>query len=284
MNNPLPSDLAATVQNALAEDIGSGDVSAQLISNSCHAQAQVISRESAVLCGCAWFDEVFRQLAAQVHIDWQAQDGDNISAKQVICSLSGPAAALLTGERTALNFLQLLSATATQTHRYVQAVAGTGVKILDTRKTLPGLRRAQKYAVCCGGGVNHRLGLYDAFLIKENHILAAGSITQAVAAARQQATDLIIEVEIETLAQIEEALASGVKQLLLDNFALPQLREAVALVQGRAQLEVSGGITVETLRAVAETGIDFISVGALTKDVKAIDFSMRILEICSLSE
>lgn len=284
MNNPLPSDLATTVQNALDEDIGSGDVTAQLVSSTCHAQAQVISRESAVLCGCAWFDEVFRQLAAQVYIDWQVKDGANVSAKQVVCTLSGPAAALLTGERTALNFLQLLSATATQTHRYVQAVVGTGVKILDTRKTLPGLRRAQKYAVRCGGGVNHRLGLYDAFLIKENHILAAGSITQAVAAARQQAADLTIEVEIETLAQIEEALASGVKQLLLDNFALPQLREAVALVQGRAQLEVSGGITVETLRAVAETGIDFISVGALTKDVKAIDFSMRILEIRSLSE
>jgi nicotinate-nucleotide pyrophosphorylase (carboxylating) len=237
----------------------------------------VISREQAILCGTAWFEAVFRQIDNQVQIRWHVQDGETIKPDQLLCDLIGPARALLTGERTALNFLQLLSGTATEVQRYVKAISGTSTRLLDTRKTLPGLRRAQKYAVRCGGGTNHRMGLYDAFLIKENHILAAGTITKAVAAARHQAAHLPIEVEVETLEQVREALQAGADSLLLDNFKLPQLREAVTLVQGQIKLEASGGVTLENIRAIAQTGVDFISVGAITKDVRAVDLSMRVL-------
>ncbi len=265
----------STVEIALAEDVGSGDITAQLIAADTQAKAQVISREQAVLCGTAWFDEVFKQLNSQIQTKWHAQDGETINADQLLCELTGQARTLLTGERTALNFLQLLSGTATEVQRYVKAISGTKACVLDTRKTLPGLRQAQKYAVRCGGGTNHRMGLYDAFLIKENHILAAGSITQAVTTAR--AAHLPIKVEIETIEQIKEALAVGVDGLLLDNFSLPQLREAVALVQNQVKLEASGNVTLESIRAIAETGVDFISVGAMTKNVRAVDLSMRML-------
>jgi nicotinate-nucleotide pyrophosphorylase (carboxylating) len=277
MNKPqLPSDLVETVKRALAEDVGSGDITAQLIATDTQAKAQVISRQQAILCGTAWFDEVFKQLDNQIQIVWYEKDGEAISPNQKLCDLIGNARALLTGERTALNFLQLLSSTATQVQQYVKAIEGTQTQILDTRKTIPGLRQAQKYAVRCGGGTNHRMGLYDAFLIKENHIMAAGSITKAIAAAKHHANQLPIEIEVETLEQIKEALKAGANSLLLDNFTLPQLREAVALVQNQVKLEASGGITLETIRAIAETGVDFISVGTLTKNIQAIDLSMRV--------
>jgi len=282
MNKPqLPSDLVETVKHALAEDVGSGDITAQLIAADTQAQTQVISREQAILCGTAWFDEVFKQLNHQIQITWHVQDGEIVSPNQKLCDLTGNARALLTGERTALNFLQLLSSTATQVQQYVKAIDGTKTQILDTRKTIPGLRQAQKYAVRCGGGTNHRMGLYDAFLIKENHIVAAGSITKAIATARHHTNQLPIEVEVETLEQIKEALQAGTNRLLLDNFTLPQLREAVALVQNQVKLEASGGIMLESIRAIAETGVDFISVGTLTKNVQAIDLSMRVQEIAN---
>jgi nicotinate-nucleotide pyrophosphorylase (carboxylating) len=276
-NQQLPSDIIESVQRALAEDVGSGDITAHLIGAETVAKAQVISREHAVLCGTAWFDEVFRQFESEVQITWHVQDGDTVKPDQLLCELMGSARALLTGERAALNFLQLLSGTATKVQRYVNAISGTRARLLDTRKTLPGLRSAQKYAVRCGGGTNHRMGLYDAFLIKENHILAAGSITKAVAAARRYAAHLPVEVEVETLEQVGEALEAGADSLLLDNFSLPQLREAVALVQGRVKLEASGGVTLESLGAIAKIGVDFISIGAITKDVRAVDLSMRVL-------
>jgi len=275
----LPNDLVDTVQRALAEDISSGDINAQLVSIEKIAKAQVICRESAVLCGIPWFNEVFKQLDKTIQIEWQVQDGDMLTANQLICRLEGKARTLLSGERTALNFLQLLSGTATTTKRYVTQIQQTHAQILDTRKTIPNLRGAQKYAVRCGGGQNHRMGLYDAFLIKENHIIAAGSIRQAVEIARKISPHLLIEVEVENFAQIEESLAIGVERLLLDNFDIIQLKAAVALVQGRTKLEASGGITEDTLTAIAETGIDYISIGVITKDVKAVDFSMRIKEV-----
>ena len=272
----LPDDIKDTVRRALAEDIGSGDLTAALIPASTRARASVITRERAVLCGSAWFDEVFRQLDTAVSTTWAAKDTDSIQANQIVCRLHGPARAILSGERMALNFLQLLSDTATQTRRYVDAVSGTHTKVLDTRKTIPGLRRAQKYAVTCGGGQNHRMGLYDGILIKENHILAAGSIARAVQQAKTSATEGIpIEVEVENLDQLRDALAAGVDRLLVDNFSLQSLKAAVAQTRGRATIEASGGITLENVRTMAETGVDYISVGALTKDVKAIDLSMR---------
>lgn len=272
----LPDDIKDTVRRALAEDIGSGDLTAALIPASTRARASVITRERAVLCGSAWFDEVFRQLEPAVSTTWAAKDADSIQANQIVCRLHGPARAILSGERMALNFLQLLSDTATQTRRYVDAVSGTHTKVLDTRKTIPGLRRAQKYAVTCGGGQNHRMGLYDGILIKENHILAAGSIARAVQQAKTSATEGIpIEVEVENLDQLRDALAAGVDRLLVDNFSLQSLKAAVAQTRGRATIEASGGITLENVRTMAETGVDYISVGALTKDVKAIDLSMR---------
>jgi nicotinate-nucleotide pyrophosphorylase (carboxylating) len=235
----------------------------------------VISREPAVICGTAWFDEVFRTLDPQVQVQWHVRDGDAVEPEQKLCALDGPARALLSGERTALNFLQTLSGTATRAHQYAKAVAGTKAKVLDTRKTVPGLRLAQKYAVRCGGCHNHRMGLYDAILIKENHILAAGSVTQAVAAARRIAAGKTVEVEVETLHELREALAAGAENILLDNFSVEDMTRAVAITQGRAKLEASGGINLDNIRRIAETGVDFISVGSITKDVRAIDLSMR---------
>lgn len=275
MIGELPENISECVRRALAEDVGSGDLTAQLVPPGTQAQVHVISREAAVLCGSAWFDEVFRQLDATIHVAWQARDGDRIAANQTLCRLTGPARGLLTGERTALNFLQLLSATATAAQRYAEAIKGTRAVILDTRKTLPGLRLAQKYAVRCGGAHNHRLGLFDGILIKDNHIVAAGSIHAAVAAARRQSARVPVEVEVENLAQLHEAIAAGADSVLLDNFSVQNLAAAVRAAAGRVKLEASGGIDLAQLRAVAETGVDYISVGALTKHVHAVDLSMR---------
>jgi nicotinate-nucleotide pyrophosphorylase (carboxylating) len=278
---PLPSDISASVARALDEDLGSGDLTAALIAEDTTANAQVILRNSAVLCGQAWFDAVFQQLDQRVSVSWKSMDGAELSAPQTVCEIAGPARAILTGERTALNFLQTLSGTATAARDYVAAVAGTGAKILDTRKTIPGLRLAQKYAVRCGGGENHRIGLYDAVLIKENHIAAAGGVEAAAVTARRHAPDVLIEIEAETLDQVRDALATDVDRIMLDNFSLESVKMAVALRDAqdgnRKELEASGGIELDGLRALAETGIDFISVGALTKNVAATDFSLRFL-------
>jgi len=263
------------VKMALDEDVGKGDLTASLVPQDKQIQARVICREPAVVCGIAWFNEVFAQLDPDVEVDWDVQDGDVVLPDQEICRLRGRAASILTGERSALNLLQTLSGTATLTSIYVKAIAHTDAKILDTRKTIPGLRLAQKYAVLCGGGRNHRKGLYDAILIKENHILAAGSITAALQQAQKTAPEVEIEVEVENLSQLDEALEAGAKRVLLDNFELKTLRQAVQLNAGRARLEASGGVNLDTLRGIAETGVNDISVGALTKDLRAVDFSMR---------
>ncbi len=276
--NTLPPDIAAQIERALAEDVGGGDVTAALIPATTNATATLLSREAAVLCGTAWVDETFRQLDPSVQILWHAQDGDLVAANTVLCELSGPARALLTGERTALNFLQTLSGTATITRRHVDAVAGTGCRILDTRKTLPGLRLAQKYAVRCGGGHNHRLGLYDMVLLKENHIMAAGSVAAALAAARANAPGVPIEIEVETLEELRAALAAGPDIIMLDEFNDALMREAVALVHAtthRPKLEASGGVDLDSLRRIASTGVDYISIGSLTKHVRALDLSLR---------
>lgn len=274
----LPQDIEASVRRALAEDVGTGDLTAGLIHADQQATARVISREQAVLCGAAWFEEVYRQIDSTVHIDWLAQDGELLRPDQVVCRISGPARFLLTGERTALNFLQLLSGTATETRRYVDAVRGTGATILDTRKTLPGLRTAQKYAVRCGGGENHRMGLFDGILIKENHIAAAGSVTAALDAARAFVPPgILLEVEVENLSQLDEALAAGAPRILLDNFTIEQLKEAVRRSRARAQLEASGGISLESVREIAATGVHYISIGGLTKHVRAVDLSLRFV-------
>ncbi len=278
MSKADPDIVAVDVARALTEDIGSGDVSAQLIPADESVHARIISREPAILSGVDWADAAFRRVSPAVRIEWTAADGDSLFPEQSMCLLSGPARALLTAERVALNFLQTLSATATVTRRFVEAVEGTGAQILDTRKTLPGLRYAQKKAVTDGGGANHRMGLYDMVMIKENHIRAAGSITEAVRAAGVVGRDLPLEVEVENLEQLEEALDAGVKRVLLDNFAVVQLREAVRLTAGRAKLESSGNVSLETVRDVAETGVDYISIGALTKHVEAIDLSMRFID------
>lgn len=275
----LPADLSEQVSRALREDIGSGDVTAQLIAQQRQAHASVICRESAVICGTAWFDESFRQLDERVRVRWLVKDGATVAAGTVLCELEGPARALLTGERTALNFLQLLSATATVTAQHVRAVAGTACRILDTRKTIPGLRTAQKYAVHCGGGQNHRMGLYDLVLVKENHIAAAGSIAAAVQAARTQAPGVLVEVETENLQEFTQALAAASDIIMLDEFSLADMRSAVALNRAAARparLEASGGVTLPALAAIAATGVDYVSVGALTKHVQAIDLSMRL--------
>lgn len=274
-----PADLAQQVAAALREDLGSGDVTASLVPAAQRVRGSVVSREPAVLCGRAWADETFRQLDSKVQLTWHAADGDRVAPQQVIFSIAGPARPVLTGERTALNFLQLLSATATAARRFVDAVAGTGCQILDTRKTLPGLRTAQKYAVRCGGARNHRMGLYDQVLIKENHIAAAGSLTGAIEAARHSAAGITVEVEVETLGELREALSARADIVMLDEFALEDMRAAVALnrAQGAvAKLEVSGSVSLDAVRAIAETGVDFISVGAITKNVRAIDLSMRL--------
>ncbi len=281
MNFPLQltAEVDRNVVAALAEDIGGGDLTAQLMPAGHIARGTVVSRENAVLCGIAWFDACFVRLDPEAKIGWTAQDGDTIREGQVLCEILAETRTLLSAERSALNFLQLLSATATKTRRYVDAIAGTGATIVDTRKTLPGLRLAQKYAVSCGGGANHRLGLYDGILIKENHIIAAGGVTAALAQARGLGrSDVFIQIEVENLAQLTEALDVGVKMILLDNMDLAQMREAVRINSGRALLEASGGVRLETVRAIAETGVDRISVGSLTKDIRAIDLSLRHVE------
>ncbi|MGD2054087.1 MAG: carboxylating nicotinate-nucleotide diphosphorylase [Gammaproteobacteria bacterium] len=269
------STIEETVHIALREDLGDGDITAELIPADAVSLANVISRENCIFCGMDWFEEVFRQIDDQVFIEWHIQDGDSVSAGDTICSLSGPSRSLLTGERTALNFAQTLSATATQAASYAKAVAGTEAVVLDTRKTIPGLRAAQKYAVSCGGCQNHRMGLYDAILIKENHIAAAGDIQTAVDQARFHSPGYPVEVEVEDIAQLEQAIAAGVDRVLLDNFTPDRIREAVKLSNGRVALEASGGITLENIREFAETGVDYISTGSLTKDIIAIDLSMR---------
>lgn len=272
MNPPDPNP---TVALALAEDVGGGDLTAALIPETAQAEAVVISRENAILCGTAWFDAVFRQLDSRITVQWQAADGDRVEPDQLLCTLRGPARPLLTGERTALNFLQLLSGTATLARRYADLVAGTNAVILDTRKTLPGLRLAQKYAVRCGGCRNHRIGLFDAVLIKENHIMAAGSISNAIAAARRLHPGVTVEVEVESLAELAEALAAQPNSVMLDNFDLATMAEAVRITDKRLKLEASGNVNFDTVRPIAETGVDYISIGGLTKDVRAVDLSMR---------
>ncbi len=275
----LRVEIQRTVAAALAEDIGTGDLTARLIPDSAEARGRVITREDAVLCGTAWFDAVFATLDPTSTILWHVQDGERVSAGQSLCDVVAGARALLTAERTALNFLQLLTGTATLTSRYVEAVAGTGAKIVDTRKTLPGLRLAQKYAVAVGGGTNHRVGLYDGILIKENHIIAAGGVAQVLAEAQRIApSNVFIEIEVENLDQLRAALDAGARMVLLDNMTLDEMAEAVALSGGRAELEASGGINLERVRAIAETGVDRISIGGLTKDIRAIDLSLRHVE------
>ncbi|MDN5871574.1 MAG: carboxylating nicotinate-nucleotide diphosphorylase [Nitrococcus sp.] len=269
--------IAADVTRALAEDIGDGDLSAALIPEHATGTATVVCRQAAVICGTAWFNAVFQRLDPAMRIEWSVTDGDSVAPGHTLCRLSGSARALLSAERTALNFLQLLCGTASTARAYVDAVAGTNTRILDTRKTLPGLRAAQKFATRCGGCVNHRLGLFDAILIKENHIAAAGSLKAAVRASRKHQPGKAIEVEVENIAQLDEALSLGVQHLLLDNFSLPELATAVLRTAGRARLEASGNVALADLAAIATTGVDYISVGALTKHVQAIDLSMRIV-------
>jgi nicotinate-nucleotide pyrophosphorylase (carboxylating) len=270
------TDLEITVQRALEEDIGDGDITAQLIPATEQAKARVITRDHAVIAGQAWVNEVFNQVDSSVQVNWLVNDGDSVEPNQTLFELSGSARSLLTGERAALNFLQLLSGTATVCKHYADLVEGTGVKLLDTRKTIPGLRNAQKYAVTQGGCYNHRIGLYDAFLIKENHIAACGGIREAVATAKQQQPGKPVEVEVESLNELQQALDAGADTIMLDNFSLDDMREGVKRTNGKAKLEASGGVTDQTLKPIAETGVDYISIGVLTKDCKAVDLSMRI--------
>lgn len=274
---PLTQDsIRQQVSAALQEDIGSGDVTAALLEPAQNANARVISRESGILCGTLWFDEVFRQLDKRIQISWSARDGDQLSPNQTLCELQGPAHALLTGERAALNFLQTLSGTATITHQYVKAMGDSKTRLLDTRKTIPGLRLAQKYAVSCGGGYNHRIGLYDMVLIKENHITACGSIQAAVQSALQQFPDLPIEVEVESLDELKQAIAARAHRILLDNFSVTDMRKAIEITAGRSELEISGNVTLQNIADYAAIGVDYISTGAITKHVTALDLSMRI--------
>ncbi|MBU1620653.1 MAG: carboxylating nicotinate-nucleotide diphosphorylase [Gammaproteobacteria bacterium] len=280
----LQRDIELTVRQALAEDLGhlpleQGDITASLIPATQQAKATIISREDCVFCGSAWLTEVFRQLSKEVQVEWFVADGDQVTANSILCELTGPARILLTGERTALNFIQSLSGTATTTALYVALLEGSPTRLLDTRKTLPGMRLAQKYAVACGGGKNHRLGLYDAFLIKENHIAAAGSIDNAVSIARQNFPGKPVEVEVEDLIEFEQALKAGADIVMLDNFHIADIQQAVSMNKGQAKLEVSGNITAEALRSLSSTGVDYISSGALTKNLQAIDLSMRLRSI-----
>ncbi|WP_347257468.1 carboxylating nicotinate-nucleotide diphosphorylase [Methylocaldum sp.] len=270
-----PLDLSE-IDRFLEEDVGSGDLTASMVPKHATARARVITRESMVLCGQAWFAAVFARLGGSVQIDWLVTEGEQVEAGAELCAMQGPARALLTGERSALNLLQTLSGTATLARAYAKAVDGTKAKVLDTRKTIPGLRKAQKYAVRCGGCDNHRMGLYDGILIKENHILACGSIEKAVHAAKALGANVPIEVEVENLDELQQALAAGAERILLDNFTIAMMREAVTETASRAKLEVSGNVTLDTIRQIAETGVDYISVGALTKNVRATDLSMRI--------
>lgn len=272
----LTAEIEANVRCALLEDVGSGDITAQLIPADRLANATVITRDAAVISGTAWVNEVFRQLDPRVTVHWHVTDGERVTPNQALFKLEGPARSLLTGERSALNFLQMLSGVATRAQHYADKVANTQVKLLDTRKTLPGLRMAQKYAVTCGGCHNHRIGLFDAFLIKENHIAACGGIAQAITAARKIAPGKPVEIEVESLDELNQALAAGADIIMLDELSLDDMREAVRLTAGRAKLEASGGINDTTLLPIAETGVDYISIGALTKDIKAVDLSMRL--------
>jgi len=277
--SPLPADLGQQVTTALREDVAGGDVTATLVPARQRVRGRVITREAMILCGVAWVEETFRQLDPQIRLNWQLEEGAQAQPEATLFTVEGPARPILTGERTALNFLQLLSATASEARRYADAVAGTGCTILDTRKTLPGLRTAQKYAVRCGGARNHRMGLYDMILIKENHIAAAGSLSKAIAGARRAAPRLQVETEVENLTQLEEALLARPETVMLDNFSLDDLRTAVNRNReagSPVKLEASGGASLETVRAIAATGVDFISVGAITKHVRAIDLSMRL--------
>ena len=276
-NHFLKADLHNNVSAALLEDVGDGDITAQLIPAAEIALAAIITRENATICGVDWVNEVARQLDSTIVIDWMVADGDQVQANQVLFQAHGNARSLLTFERCALNFLQCLSGTASTAHYYAGLVADTQVKLLDTRKTIPGLRKAQKYAVACGQCYNHRIGLYDAFLIKENHIAACGGISQAIATARKQEPTKPVEVEVESLDELNQALEAGADRIMLDNFSLADMRKAVQLATGRAELEASGGINEQTLRPIAETGVDYISIGALTKDCRAIDLSMRFI-------
>ena len=276
MHGLNPLSIERDVRRALQEDLGSGDVTADLLPEGRAARARVITRQPAIICGQAWFDACFHLVDADVSVEWLVAEGDRVSAGQTLCHVAGRARALVSAERSALNFLQTLSATATTTATYVEAIRGTRTRILDTRKTLPGLREAQKYAVRTGGGENHRMGLHDAILLKENHILAAGSLTSAVTLARKLHPAILLEVEVETFGELREALSAGVDRIMLDEFELEELVQAVAEVDGRVPLEVSGGVGIERVRAIAETGVDYISIGALTKDVKAVDLSMRL--------
>jgi nicotinate-nucleotide pyrophosphorylase (carboxylating) len=274
----LPPDIAAQVARALAEDIGPGDVTAALVPAAAIAHGTLITREAAVLCGTTWLDETFRQLDPAIRVQWHARDGDELVANAVLCEIHGPARAILTGERSALNFVQTLSGTATLVRQYVRAVAGTSCRILDTRKTLPGLRLAQKYAVRCGGGHNHRMGLYDMVLIKENHIISAGGVSQAIEAARSASPGVPVEVEVESLAEFRAALAAGPDVIMLDEFTHADMRIAVSernTSASQARIEASGGVDLTNIRAVAEAGIDYISVGSLTKHMRAVDLSLR---------
>lgn len=275
----LPAEIekhaTADARRALAEDTGSGDLTAALIDAGTQLRARVLARESAVVCGRPWFDAVFGQIDPAVVIEWTVAEGARVQPDQTLCRIAGPARALLTAERSALNFLQLLSGVATRTRRYVDAIQGSRANILDTRKTLPGLRFAQKYAVVTGGGANHRMGLYDMVLIKENHIAAAGGITTAIQSAARIAPGMPLQVEVETEAQLAEALEAGARLILLDNFSVARMKAAVEITAGRAELEASGGITIDTVAQIARTGVDRISIGNLTKDVHALDLSMR---------
>jgi len=271
----LPENITEQVKLALKEDIGTGDVTADLIPKENTSTAKVVCRDNAILVGVDWFNEVFKQIDPSVKINWNFKDGDHVSANEIICTLSGNSRAILSGERTALNFTQTLSATATQTNRYVKLIENTKTQILDTRKTIPNMRDAQKYAVLCGGGKNHRIGLYDMILIKENHIMAAGSITAAVAQAKEYHPNVRVEVETETLEEFREATKAGADVIMLDDFDLDTMRAAVVENDGKIDLEASGGINLETILPIAETGVDFISIGQITKDVIAVDLSMR---------
>jgi len=276
MNKPAIQEVLRDVSRALEEDIGSGDVTADLLPFERRAHARVVTREAAILCGQDWFDACFQQIDSAARIDWLVDEGSRVAAGSTLCHIDGNARALVTAERSALNFLQTLSGTATATAQYVEAVRGTRATILDTRKTLPGLRYAQKYAVRTGGGSNHRMGLHDAVLIKENHIAAAGSLSSAVTSARTLHPRVLVEVEVENFSELREAIAASVDRIMLDEFELDELIRAVAEVDGRVALEVSGGVGLDRVRAIAETGVDFISIGALTKHIRAIDLSMRI--------
>lgn len=271
----LRDSIVESVKRALKEDIGDGDLTAQLIKQDSLSSASIIAREPAVFCGRPWVTEVFAQLDSTIKIDWHVDDAGDLTPGQVVCKLSGPSRPILSGERTALNFLQTLSGTASLARLYVDAIKGTSARILDTRKTIPGLRLAQKYAVKCGGGENHRIGLYDGILIKENHIEACGSLENAITKALSVNSDGLIEMEVETLKQLQVALESGVKRVLLDNMSLDELRQAVEITDKSVELEASGGITLDNVRAIAETGVDYISIGDITKNIRAIDLSLR---------